>query len=75
MAFPSPVKEPPKMIFPFDDFVIASTGPLKPAKGKFVQPSVPTQAIPFVEFPPLKLPPTNTAFDFWSQYNELTSSF
>src|ERR1700709_2141943 len=43
------------------------TGPLKPAKGRFVHPAVPTQAIAFVEFAPLKLPPTYTVFVSSSQ--------
>ncbi len=38
------------------------TGPLNPEKGRFVQPAVPTQAMAFVEFAPLKLPPTYTVF-------------
>src|SRR6266536_1881621 len=50
-------------MWPFEALEMAVTGPLKPAKGRFVQPAVPTQAIAFVEFAPLKLPPTYTVLD------------
>lgn len=56
VVLPRPSKDPPKMMEPFELLVMDVTGPLNPAKGRFVHPD--DQAIAFVELPPVKLPPT-----------------
>lgn len=62
VVFPRAVNSPPKIICPFEALVMDVTGPLKPLKGRFVQPFDPTQAIAFVEFTPIRLPPKYTVF-------------
>lgn len=70
LAFPSPVKLPPKMIWPLDAFAMEETGPLKPAKGKAWKEPF-THETAFVELSmPMKLPPMYTTCS--SQRTELT---